>query len=1117
MKMCKTDLFMGKNQNKKSMVSKYEIGNIKSMRYTNFSIKKYELPILIVKFNQFDIVRFKISTILNLICTNNNMKYCIHEKGLKIQEKNSFMVECIVKSLGLKKSKISYFKFDINNCSRTKLRKVRKNNSITFAIVNIHKSSMDFAKLPGITMTCKFSFGNIKRKVYRNFSNSDLINHLDHYTGWNSFIINFSNASFIENKYCIKVDLSNKFGLLNNNLVNSDKEVKKSNFKDFIGMINSINAILTRFFIFASNIYRCYVPPISDEIIPICNSMVEIICCFINKTKPGQWTYYVYICISCLLQIGDYFGTTEILGSILSYFNNMRSGFGEIEGISVSLWEEILELIQFLDEKTSLFFISHLSKIPINQSSFINKATYRYYKRMRLLLSYKLQKDIADKLNNVDKELIQRHVNNNFKDGARVLDCKYSMGICEIENINIEKYKRLKSSFDKKKNYYIQKHRERQFVSMKKKKNLYSINCFNFQTITNFENVELKMFKVIKYIYSKITLCSANKMTPFVNVNDVVVIQPFIKKKNQITLMSFRQLAKTEEINYSEVPAGSKTSRITLKLVIKYPGLDPSEYEYCLIFPILGLERYEKMIKILNTLCIVSHSNVPLFSELGCNVFNKSNYEMQINSRFKYWAQMTDSSTSILSNNCSLHEITCNSENSDNPIKITENGREDLLSFMLSNVSVSQDDLKILIHLSNSQRNAIFTSLRENITIIDGIEQSGKTLVTCILAYCRKKIDKSSRILIFTNNHKSIKCIKEVLEDTKISVLILEKKIEIEKRLKLVGLVMNQTISNSHSKYDTIILDSANKIDLVQNLQFDHIIVDDANMLCETDMLLLLTLSYHYITITYGISCDFGFNHYNSNAEYNCLKALLQKFEYKRCKLTKRYCHQYLSTQFNATLIEKPAFQIYSCNCNKVFKKLNYESMKICFIDVSFLNFDEHLHEQNFCFPEVVVTIKIIKSILKCHCKKQEANRKFCISAEKWHDLVEFPNIYLISHNRIHKKVLSKLLEIQIAKNSIPNWVNVSIDEITNFDYMDNQLIFVPLCYLGSGKSSKVMLDFTEEILKKKGNQKLVIIGDVSLIYYDNTNRGYLINCIINGHCIIEYSQLNKYLKYWCL
>ncbi|KAH8741041.1 hypothetical protein FG386_001593 [Cryptosporidium ryanae] len=1109
--MDKANLFTDKFQNKKFIVLKFKSRNMKNINKVNLYVKKYDSFSLVFKLSKSNIYNFRIFASLNLDYVNSEFKYYIYKEELEFEDKISSIDKYIIKLFD--SSDIYYLKLRMNSYSKIKLR-IRNNYSIVSVINNISKPTIEFTT-SFIAETCKFNSINM-RMFYGVLLRSEFINLLKCYKETNNSIIVYKNIESISSKYNIKVDLFNAFSLIlrSSNIINPNEKVREGYLKELGKTINSINIIFNRFFFMASsNLYMHYVPPISDELIPICNSMVEIICYFIRKTNPSQWTEYVFVCISCLLQVGDYFGTTEILGSMLSHFNNTRIDFEEVvEGISILLWERILGLFQFLNEKIAFFFLNYLSKIPVNKIFFINGVTYQYYMRMRLLLSHGLQKDILNELSNINRELTQYYLHCNFKYNMRGLNNKHSLSLCKIANSNLKKHGGLKLSMFKSKNSFIKKYDKYHFMDIGMGRNIHSAVHFKSQKKNNCEYLNSKMFNVIKYIDSKITLISINETIPFVNVDDIVVIQPFIKEKNQIILMSFRQLAKTEEINCSEIPTVSNKNRITLKMTIKDPGFDPSEYEYCLVFPILNLKKYEKKIDILNSLCILSPYDVHLFSKrLNINISERLKFnQIQNNFRFIYGSRIKVPNTILKNKLFNIYDSSatdCNLRNSDNSIMNDCKSRKDLISLMLSRVSVSQNDLKILINLSNSQRNAIFTSLNEKITIIDGVEKSGKTLITCILAYCKKKIDKSSKILIFTNSYNSIKFMKDTLKNKEMSAFVLKDRINYNKKLGLPKSHIKEIILDSYNKYNTIILDSVNEIDLVQNFKFDHIIIDDANKFCETDILLLLTLNYHYITIIYGISDDLKFDKDNLIDRY-CLKDLLENSEHKRCKLTKKYRDSYLGVCFRRKLLEKLTNSIHGINSN-------HGSTKIFFIDVSFFSYNKKLCNKDHSFPEIDILIRIIKSILKNYYKKQEINKNFCISAEKWYNLVEFPNISLISHNGTQKKMLSKILKILIVENSIPNWINVSIEDASNFNYIDNKLTFISLFYLSNGISSKIISNFVDKILKKGGDHKLIIIGDSSSIFCEDLSRNDLIYWIKNIHHIVDYSKIDKYSKYF--
>ncbi|KAK9171536.1 Uncharacterized protein cmbei_7002750 [Cryptosporidium meleagridis] len=664
------------------------------------------------------------------------------------------------------------------------------------------------------------------------------------------------------------VDLINLKSLFKNNLCNMH-----------FNALKSIIIVDQKFLsTFSPCSYSVYFPPIMDEVIPICTSIVELACKSLNNSNPTEWSTQILVWISSLLRISDYNGVLKILVTMASILNNRNNNLKSSisYGVFPYLWEGLLDMFFFINQNISRSLINIVKTIPVCGIVFKSDILKKFFIEERVNLSIEFQQKLSSKLRDVENIINKLHNAKTFQNLFLKNDTfdkfrhqKYNL---------IENYRNLnKNIYNSKFLYYI-KHKKPHFEPKKNVEGKYNMfqnfNKLKLNSRLYSDNLE---FKVIRYENSVLTVCAICNNRIF-RKGDVTLIQPLNKQVtlNGKQIMSFRQLAIVLNVIFIKQSFKFKGNTLKIKLKITDPGIDPSIYKHCIIIYLLNYYKYIKKTALIRRFslkypqpCLSSVENInrEIFENLIYNLSNenKNPNKLVFSRRVKqiYLCQRVEIK-------CLLFRQKIFNFKNDSYF---DNKRQDLFSYLLGFPKIDCNIIKKIIYLTKLQKNIVFLALNSIAMIINNISYTNRVNIISMIAFLQKAIIPNAKILILTSRFEYAKMIKDTLCTLNVSAKILEeeyilykadyinprtKKNSLRELPKYENWLCREMVVEEH---DIIII---NNIELnfnyvKKNLSvernsnksscFDHLLIEDVGVLSRLDILLLFILPFNNITL----------------------------------------------------------------------------------------------------------------------------------------------------------------------------------------------------------------------------------------------------------------------------
>lgn len=646
--------------------------------------------------------------------------------------------------------------------------------------------------------------------------------------------------------------------------------------------LKSIRIVNKKFSVCSSCSYTVYFPPIMDEILPICNSIVSIACEFLNIFDPANWSIQILVCISSLLKVNDYYGVLKILTTMASVLNDKDSDFKCSIGYGVFpyLWEGLLDMFLLLDQGISKFLINIVKSIPVCGVIFKSDGSKRFFLEERINLSIEIQNTLSNKVrdieSNIGKSLSRKNIRKEIS--KNILE-KTKRNIL-IKNNNLYNIKQNKSKHDYESSYPFKYKHDILNKVWKEKYRLFK----NF-TVTNSKLSPNRLeFKVIKYKDSVLII-----NTKFDNQNfrkgDIILIQPLNKLVNMYErqIMSFRQLAIVLEVIHMNSSLKYEESRLTLKLKIIDPGIDPSIYKHCIIIYLLNYYKYKKKITLLRRYslkfpypCLSTSENIcrEIFEKWINNQLDENNEE----DNDKLVVSFSESLNSYKEQKIEIKWIVYKQEMSNFNNCLFTNKRGELLSYLLHFKNVRSDHMKKLLQLTELEKYIIWLALNSLATMIYYMNYNCRINIIIMIIFYKKAINPNAKILIIANRLEHAKIIKRTLHTLKISTQILEEEYLLFKADECTRYRKKNNFKKFPGyerwlreilvdKYDVVIVNNVelnlNFIkrnpyieDKLNEASYDHLFIDDTDVLSRSDILLLFTLRFNSITLFSSKSAD---------------------------------------------------------------------------------------------------------------------------------------------------------------------------------------------------------------------------------------------------------------------
>ncbi|KAL3127068.1 hypothetical protein CHM_7g2750 [Cryptosporidium hominis] len=777
---------------------------------------------------------------------------------LKPEDKNHNLIELITKY----NSFCSYYFNIINNIEY-------KNDA---CIKLFPKHSIKMFKVLGVNLTgeeiteffCNFFLITKKKCFIHSTSNAE-------FTVENMLIWNFLTNLIYQNTR--GVDLINLKSLFKNNLCNMHFNAMKS----IIIVDQKFSSA------FSPCSYSVYFPPIMDEVIPICTSIVDLACKSLNNSNPAEWSTQILVWISSLLRISDFNGVLKILitmNSILNnnHNNNLKSSISY--GVFPYLWEGLLDMFLLINQSVSRSLINIVKTIPVCGIVFKSEILKKFFIEERVNLSIEFQKELSSKLRDVENT-ISKSLNAKIFRNLFLKNNKFDKFRHQRYNL-LENYRNLDKSIYNSKLPYSLKHEKAHFESINNnfegKHNLFqNCNKLKLNSGLNLDNLE---FKVIRYENSVLTVCAICNSRIF-RKGDVTLIQPFNKQLtlNGKQIMSFRQLAIVLNVIFIKQSLKFQGNTLKLKLKITDPGIDPSIYKHCIIICLLNYYKYIKKTTLIRRfslkfpqpyLSLIENINREIFENL---IYNLSNENKNPNDKLVIIFSRRLKHVYL----CHRVEIKCilfrqeifNFKNDS----FFNNKRQDLFSYLLSFPKIDCNIIKKIIYLTKLQKNIVFLALNSIAMIINNMSYTNRINIISMIAFLQKAIIPNAKILILASRFEYAKMIKHALCTLNISAKILEE----EYILYKAEYIKLRTEKNSFrglpryenwlyremvvEEHDIIIINNIelnfNFVKKSLNVErksnesscFGHLLIEDVGVLSRLDILLLFILPFNNITL----------------------------------------------------------------------------------------------------------------------------------------------------------------------------------------------------------------------------------------------------------------------------
>ncbi|KAF7459095.1 putative low complexity protein [Cryptosporidium felis] len=820
----------------------------------------------------------------------------------------------------------------------------------------------------------------------------------------------------------------------------------------------SFRALNTKlYFRFYSGTYSEFLPHVKDELMPICYSIVEIVSTILNISAPAFWPLEIFSSFNCLINLGYYYGIHQILYSIIIRTNSILlcSKFGYNNGISLTLWEKLLELFMLIDESTSKSLIKLIKRIPINRNHFISDSIRDIFIEERVKISLEVQSEISIGIKYIEKNANKIFRKTIFNNDEKTINQSGEIN-WRFSSINGSYFYNINSLLNKSLppfeliNPYLKVNstsitRESEFRKLSKLISKESFFCSKFDKF-----IVYKYNHSILYIYSK---C----ITYLYNSGDIVVIQPYHRQdKNQKEeLMSFVQLALILGVKTKKEPLIYGKTQFILKLHILDPGIDPSIYKNCFLIFLFNYCKYRRKIKFLKRLSLALPYNFTEKEYLNREIVYKLFFYIKNEEYNIIKIDKSFHSENLIrggSNNKKIKWIIFSKGNLCTESDLLSTGEPELFGYLLSFSNISHEEIKELIKLRMVEKYVVLFTLCTFATIIRNIDR--RRYILSAIIYCKKILDRRSKILVVASNIQSAKSIQINLEKLKISSTILEE--EFCKRSSILSLKQNLTCNKGKlfeyeywlkktqiiKKYDILIIHNIEinieflrqkhlvKKGLDSFINFNHLIIEESNSLTKLDLLSLLSLSYENIT-SFENELDKESNHFlKGKRETNILdekfkmnktlsKSLNEIQKSQLIGIEKFYKNNNLKNCFSDGIMNKLLFDYYSCKVLIVDIPRSSESI-ILVVDTSFY------------IGITYVILKQLRLLMREYRTKLSLNSLFNLSNRIWFECTSFPKFRIIVFDERQKILLKNKIHEEQLKGSIINNINIKIENMYN-------------------------------------------------------------------------------------
>ncbi|KAJ1610717.1 hypothetical protein OIY81_856 [Cryptosporidium canis] len=680
--------------------------------------------------------------------------------------------------------------------------------------------------------------------------------------------------------YCVKEKEHNADNILIWNLYNyimflNIKGAYRLNFKllfnhyvcpNHFNTLKYIRTANKKFYSIFSRSYSVYYPPIMDEMLPICNSITNITCRFLNIFDPEYWSIQILVCVSCLLRVSYYHGVLKILTTMVSVLKNKNGYFKYLTGYGVLpfLWEGLLDMFLLLNQDISKSFMHILRYIPVCGFAFKSDHSKKFFLEERINLSIEIQNKLSNKVRiieySIGKPLCRK--NNHFKK------------ICHF------KTKLTRSSYNSGLRDHSLKLNKAQIYRLTNNSELLNIyskeNCSLIQNASTHSRLisDKLEFKVTSYDHSIMLLKTKVNNLNF-RKGDVILIHPL----NKLTIsdgeiMSFKQLAIILEIVYTGGSMRYKDGGMTLKLKIIDPGSDPSMYKFCMITYLLNYYKYMEKITLLRRFLFkCPHPRLTSREGISGEIFNQliSNQSHEDSSQsdkliISFSFQIGNNEKSEINVKWMIFKQKNGSFNKG----LYPNDRGELFSYLLRFKNVESAHVKKLLELTQLEKYVILIALKSLVSIVSYMHHRYKIKTIVMIIYCRKAINPKANILIISNSIERANVIKHNLNKLNIPTKILEEEYILFKQDKSkkhnihiytdvvrYGKWLKHTLSDKHSV--KIINDLELNLRFIRgrscigsglnNSFYDHLLIDGTEDISRLDILSLLTLKFSSITL----------------------------------------------------------------------------------------------------------------------------------------------------------------------------------------------------------------------------------------------------------------------------
>ncbi|OII74146.1 uncharacterized protein cubi_02948 [Cryptosporidium ubiquitum] len=690
----------------------------------------------------------------------------------------------------------------------------------------------------------------------------------------NVLIRNFLNNLIFQNNK--EVDLINLKLVSNNNLCNMHLSAIKS--------IRTVNKKLLSVFCPSTN--NVYFPPIMDEVIPICNSIVELACKYLNNSNPSCWSIQILVWISSLLRISYYNGVFQILTTMVSVLKNNSLNYSIAYGVFPYLWEGLLDMFLLLDQEIAKSLINILKNIPICGIVFKSDISKRFFIEERINLFIKFQDKLSNKVRDVETKIGKLLDSKNFQNEMSRND---HFDQFRYKNCNsIQNYRFLDQNIFIK--HYNSKLKHKPYNTVKCKREF--INQFfedKYDSFRNFGKLKLNSrlisgyleFKVIRYENSILTLNAAFNNKIF-RKGDLILIQPFNKqiKIHERQIMSFRQLAIVLNVIFikQSLNLGGKT--LTLKLKIIDPGIDPSIYKHCVIIYLLNYYKYKKKTTLIKRysfkfphpyLSLIENTNREIFEKLIYNSYNGKNED----NNNKLMVVFSEKLKNIyLDQEIEIKWILFRQEIFNFNSCSFSNKRKELFSYLLKFPGIDCNIIKKLLYLTEIQKHIILLALNSIAMVINNINYNHRINLISMITFCKKTINPNSKIIIIVSRFEYARMIKHTLHTLNIYAKILEEEYLLFKSEHYIktrthninfkelpgyeNWLNRETIieecdiiiiNNIEINYKFVKKNFNNEKKSSENLYLNHLFIENIGVLSKLDILLLFILPFNSITL----------------------------------------------------------------------------------------------------------------------------------------------------------------------------------------------------------------------------------------------------------------------------